>query len=242
MQKSLNIPTTNKKTIFGTLDTPKGKSKGLIIFVHGLTGHQNEHIFFNGAKYFNSKGYSVYRFNLYGGEKNARQLEDTSLKEHIQDVETVVKYFKKEGNQKIFFVGHSLGAIAIIEAKIKNISGIILRDPAFNTKGSISNDLHHKNKTYILDRGIKYIIGEKMYHDLTYTRDHMKDIKDISFPIKIICAGYGDNIREKSKIYYQGANKPKAFSIIPKAFHCFDEEGTEEKLFAETYKRVKKYS
>lgn len=55
MQKEVRIKTTDKKTIFGTLDTPKGKSKGLIIFVHGLTGHHNEHIFFNAAKYFTKK-------------------------------------------------------------------------------------------------------------------------------------------------------------------------------------------
>lgn len=55
MQKEVRIKTTDKKTIFGTLDTPEGKSKGLIIFVHGLTGHRNEHIFFNAAKYFTKK-------------------------------------------------------------------------------------------------------------------------------------------------------------------------------------------
>jgi predicted alpha/beta-fold hydrolase len=55
MQKSLNIPTTDKKTIFGTIDTPKGKSKGLIIFVHGLTDNFNSHFLPNSAKYFTEK-------------------------------------------------------------------------------------------------------------------------------------------------------------------------------------------
>jgi len=52
MQKEIRIKTTDKKTIFGTLDTPKGKSKGLIIFLHGLTSSIQEPIIQNGSKYF----------------------------------------------------------------------------------------------------------------------------------------------------------------------------------------------
>ncbi|MEI7563832.1 MAG: hypothetical protein WCJ39_09760 [bacterium] len=55
MQNSLNIPTTDKKTIFGILATPKGKSKGLVIFIHGLTDSIDSHMYTHGEKYFTSK-------------------------------------------------------------------------------------------------------------------------------------------------------------------------------------------
>jgi len=55
MQKELAIKTTDRKTIFGTLDTPKGKSKGLIILMHGLTSSIQEPIIQNGSKYFAKK-------------------------------------------------------------------------------------------------------------------------------------------------------------------------------------------
>lgn len=96
MQKEVRIKTTDKKTIFGTLDTPKERSKGLIIFVHGLTGHQYEHIFFNAAKFFTKKGYSTYRFDLYGFCKPARILEETCLKTHAEDTNNVIQHFQKQ--------------------------------------------------------------------------------------------------------------------------------------------------
>ncbi len=55
MQKEIRIKTTDKKTIFGILDTPKEKSKGLIIFVHGLTDNFDSHMLPNSAKYFTKK-------------------------------------------------------------------------------------------------------------------------------------------------------------------------------------------
>lgn len=55
MQKEVKIKTGDKKVIYGTLDTV-AKSGTLVIFVHGLGGHQNEHLFYNAVKYFTNQG------------------------------------------------------------------------------------------------------------------------------------------------------------------------------------------
>ena len=49
MEEEIKIPLKNKKYIYGIL---RGSLKNsLIIFVHGFTGHKNEHQFFNGARF-----------------------------------------------------------------------------------------------------------------------------------------------------------------------------------------------
>lgn len=67
MQKQIIIKTKDKQNnIYGVLDYQTKKDK-LIIFVHGLTGHKNEHQFYNASKYFTTKNFAVFRFDLYSG-------------------------------------------------------------------------------------------------------------------------------------------------------------------------------
>ncbi len=244
MQKALNIPTTDKKIIYGKLEIPKAKSKGLIIFIHGLTWDFDHHMYANGAKYFTGKWFTTYRFNLYGDQKQARKLKQASLKNHIQDVNTVSKYFQKKWIQNIFLIGHSFGGLTILYAKLKNITWIILRDPSIGGKELLDDITYHKQTNkYSIDRwdGVIYHIWSNMYKDfLIDSNEHLEKIKKITLPIQIICAEKW--LQKAWKKYYKAAKLPKDFTIIPWATHCFDEKWTEKQLFTETYKRVKKYS
>ena len=243
MGSPLNIKTTNKKIIYGNLETPKGKSKGLIIFVHGLTGSQNEHIFVNGTKYFIKKWYSTYRFNLYGEEKNARKLETTNLKEHIHDLSMVTRHFQKQWIKKIFLVGHSLGGLTILYSNISKIAWIILWDSSIWGKELLSDVTYNKkDDIYIIDRwqGYTYNINKGMYKDFSINpKQHLKQVSKINIPIKIICAEKW--LKNAGTRYYKAANAPKDFVILQWASHCFDEKGAEEKLFTETHKRIRHY-
>lgn len=117
MEKELKIPTPDKKVVVGTLLTAKKKSEILVVFVHGFTGHQNEHIFFNGAKFFSEKGIDSFRFNLYAGEdKNIRRFRDTTISLHGKDISTVVKSFRKK-YKKIYVVGHGYGGTSLLFAE-----------------------------------------------------------------------------------------------------------------------------
>lgn len=249
MQKNLNLKTLDKKIIYWKLDTPKGKSKWLVIFIHGLTDNFDSHMLPNSAKYFTSKWYTTYRFNLYGDEKQARKLKEVRFKNHIQDVNTVIKYFQKAWAQKIFLVGHSLGWLTILYSNIKHVSWIILRDASIGGKDLLDEvDYNVKTGIYSIDRwdGFKHIIGASMYKDfLIKPQKHLEKISKIHIPIKIICAEKW--VQKIWKIiyktaYYEAANEPKKLIIIPGSGHCFDEKWVEQKLFTETYKRVKKYS
>ena len=63
MEKEIKIKTNDKHFIYGVLNTPNKKTEKLIIFVHGLSGHKNEHIFYNAKNFFVKKGYAVFKFD-----------------------------------------------------------------------------------------------------------------------------------------------------------------------------------
>jgi pimeloyl-ACP methyl ester carboxylesterase len=69
--------------------------------------------------------------------------------------------------------------------------------------------------------------------------DGKKTIQNTNVPVKVIVAENG--AMQYGKNYYRYANQPKELSVIKKAGHMFDEEGTEQKFFQETLNWIKKF-
>ena len=104
------------------------QSKGLILFVHGLTSSQDEPMFKEAERYFNEKQYSTFRFNFYGNLEGERKLTDITLQDHITDVNNIIHFLSLQGFSKIFLVGHSYGGIVNLYVKHDRISGILMWD------------------------------------------------------------------------------------------------------------------
>jgi len=240
MEKNVKIKTPDKHTIYGTLTTSKNQSLILIIFVHGLTGFKNEHQFFNGAKFFAAHGFNVFRFDLYSGEKGGRWLRDTSISIHTKDLDAVVKSFKKKF-KKIFVIGHSLGGLTILNSDLANVDGVVLWDSSTNNWPKFKNFFKFKKnlKGFLMNWGMEYVIGKKMYDELMLISAPKELIAKINKPIKIIVAGNG-GLKKAGAEYFRYAKPPKEFAIIAGAGHTFDEEGVEEKLFQSTFDFLKR--
>ena len=242
MEKEIKIPVSGRKCIYGIL---RGSLKNpLIIFVHGLTGHMNEHLFYNASRYFERKEFSCFRFNLYGFEKDARKMAECDLSVHGRDLDSVIEYFKKKKVKRIFVVGHSYGGPAVLFSEKKDYDGIVLWEPSYGLKGCFGRERYVTQlDAYLNDEDWPYgvIFSKKFLADRNVSNERIRKlIHDIRVPVEIICAGKGILIKGGRK-YYAAANKPKKFTIIKKASHCFDEDGTEEKLFKETHFWLKKY-
>lgn len=240
MEKEIIIDTPDGHKIYGFLSTPKEKPDKLVIFVHGFTGNCNEHIFFNGAKYLRGEGIANFRFDLYNWQKGGRTFTDCDIQTHVDDLKTVVEYFKNKF-KKIYLIGHSLGGIVVLQAGL-DVDGIVLWDPS-HAASFIGEDDYEYNEglgAYLLKWGVVFVVGKKMHDDkLQYTAPEIL-MAGIKCPIKIICAGNGV-LKEGGKNYYSLAKEPKELVIIEGAGHTFDEDGVEEKLFAETAEWVDRF-
>lgn len=243
MEREIKIKTTDSKCIYGVLRLPKGKTipseKPLVVFIHGLTGHKNEHHFFNGVRFFEKRGWPTFRFDLYGDEKKSRHLRYCTLETHAEDLDLVIDYFKNKGVKKIFVAGHSYGGLTILMSKKQKYNAVALWDSSYEPFGFLKHAKRikaEKYSGYIKDWGIQFVLGEKMIKEAKKLTGKKCEnlIKSLRVPVKIIVAGKGDSIKDGQK-YFKAANAPKEFMAIKNATHCFDEDGAEEKLFQETY-------
>ncbi len=236
MEEDVKIPLGDNKFAYGTLRDKLGSP--LIIFIHGFTGNKDEHIFFNGAKFFEKNNISSFRFNLYSEEKDARKLNDCTLSIHSKDLDSVVDYFKNK-YPKIFVAGHSFGAITVLLSKKQAFGKAILWDPSPNPDEITGRAKYVKelNKYYLDEWGVASTIGKEMFEE-NNSMDTIELIKNFHVPIKIIAAGNGILI-DSGKKYFKNANEPKAFAVIDGASHIFDEDGAEEELFEETLSFIK---
>jgi len=200
--------------------------------VHGITGHRNEHFFYNGARHFSESGFDTYRFDLYSWEDKGRKLKDCSLKTHASDVDAVVDNFKDEYSQ-IFLVGQSLGGPAILWSSQNGVRSIVLWDPSYKlAEGFLSSVVLNKElNLYVTDFGADYLLSVEMVEDIKRLDERL--LREFKKPTKIICAGdgilYKDWEKDLDKIDVE-----HEMVTIGGAGHCFDEEGVENELFKET--------
>ncbi len=236
MEKELKIKTHDGKYLYGTLGIAKPKSTRLVIFVHGFTGHQNEHIFFNGSRYLTERGFDTFRFNLYGGgQKGSRHFRDVKISLHGKDITTVAKHFRKK-YKRIFIVGHSYGGTSLLFADQSLVQGFVFWDASYiNLKKSDTADLGFNKKVnaYVYDFGFEYMVGRGFIDELKNFPDCGELIMKINKPVLFITSGRKGN-SEAGKKYFDLANKPKKLVSIKHADHCFDNWEDERELFEET--------
>lgn len=240
MEKELRIKTADQKFIYGTFTSSKKKSGTLIIFVHGFTGHQNEHIFFNGAKFFTEKGFDTFRFNLYAGEGGGvRHFRDTKLSLHGEDITTTIKYFR-EKYKKIYVVGHSYGGTSLLFVDQSIVDGFIFWDPSYiDSKDSTGHLKYNKHfDAYILNYGIEIIVGKGFIEELKNFPNCGLLINTINKPVLFVTAGRKGNSKAGIK-YYNKANSPKKLINIKSADHNFNNWNDENMLFKKTYSWLK---
>lgn len=240
MEKVIKIKTPDKHLIYGTLTYHRKKSNKLIVFVHGLTGSQYEHNFFNAAKFFPKRKIDIFRFDLYSDEKKGRRLIETSIKIHSKDFEQVLAHFSKK-YKKIYVIGHSLGGPTILFAKPNHINAIVLWDPSINLKGLKMTKWNREARAFIFyGWSINFLLGREMIEDFKLTGQYEKIASKLNVPLKIICAG--DNFLSREwKRAIKLFNSPKELVNIKGADHGFNQKGKEEELFKETLKWIRKY-
>jgi dienelactone hydrolase len=239
------LKTADKHVIYGIKNSAKGKPKGAVFIVHGLTGHMNEYQLKSAADYFAAQGFDAFRFNLYDGEKGARRLVDCTIKTHADDLNTVLKKFAK-AYKKTFAIGHSYGGTTVMMAQPKALTAASLWDPTFNLKRNQEMfDDSYKKLTggfYSLDWGTTFLIGKAM-HNHGFTLDEKACLamaKNFNHPVQVIHAGDGFYI--KDKLSYHSVGHPKnRHDVVKGTTHCFYEGNTTAELLKKTHAWFKQW-
>ncbi|MDP2593498.1 MAG: hypothetical protein Q8P52_02520 [bacterium] len=242
MEEYINFKSEDGKTIYGTLTKPVSSQPHVVIFSHGFSGHQNEHIFFNGARFFMKHNFSSFRFDYYSDNDGAREMKDADMDTHRMDLRAVTARFKNDF-KKIFFVGHSIGAQVIVRENPKEAAALALWDPSREPKDLVA-DLEYLPdiSSYVMRWNTEFLVSERMAENYKAQPPIPEVMEKVETPVKIIAAGkaYG----EKAEELYFDSNLEKQnreFVSVEGANHTFDAWGTEEKLFEETYVWFKKF-
>ncbi len=230
-EEKIQLPTSDGHVIFGTMNT--AGNDAVIIFVHGFTGHQNEHHYFNAVPFFLAHNFDTCRFDFYARGIKSRSLKNSSLTTHVQDLAVVITYCANQ-YKKLILVGHSLGPLVILQSDLSRISRIVLWDPTMPIhnpaeKNAVFNADLDK---YIFEWGIDFIVSKEMVNEWM-ALDIQKCVKELSVPCKIIFAGNGDKYDVWQK-YLPHFSVEHEHVVVDGATHCFIENGTEKKLFEET--------
>ena len=196
--------------------------KWLIVFVHWLTGSQNEEMFVQWEKIFNKNWYSTLRFNLYWDWLQERKLIEVCLQDNISDVNAVLRYCARLWYKAIFLVWHSYGGIVNLYVDHSNLSWLLMWDSSIWWKWLLK-DVHEDWKWwYYIDRWdwFKHYVSEKFYEDFQIPSEKfLEKMSEITIPVKIIWA---ENwLADAAKRYFECANDPKELNIILKAYHRF---------------------
>ena len=213
----MKFPIPNQYT-YSEVSNPKW----LIIFVHWLTSSQDEEMFIQWEKIFNKNWFSTLRFNLYGDWPEERKLNNISLQDNIDDVNSVLKFWKELWYKSIFLAWHSYGWIANLYADLFNVTWLLMRDSSIWWKWLLDDIYENWNGWHYINwwDGYKHHISEKLYKDFQIPSEKfLEKISEINIPIKIIWAE--DWLAEVAKKYYEYANKPKELDIIQGADHRF---------------------
>lgn len=193
----------------------KGTSKTIIIVCHGLESINNSpEPYFQKIvpEYFSDinkrTDASIFSFDFSGyGESEGKY--SLSLRQHDDEIKTVIDYFSPEYG-KIILYGYSLGGLsaAIASLHYKNVAGLIAINGFFTL--NLSN-LYRSNVSIILS----YLLSHPSFGlELYYRRKELK-IQNITVPALVV---YGDNdsfVKSKQSITFfeKLRTKKKIFTI-----------------------------
>ncbi len=229
-ETKVEILTSDEKVTYA-IKNSVAKNGALVVFVHGLGGNNQRHLFYNGARFFPEKGFDTLRINLYDRPENARKLHECSIDTHAADIDAVIESVK-DTYEKVFLIGHSLAGPSIIYSK-QNVTATVLWDPSIvlDPSQQLSWEEVTPGGDYFLKYGDWKLVSRALHDQWAETNIDM--LKRMKVPTKIIAAGDGPLVDRWNQVLDK-IPVPYEYYIVKGAGHGFDEWGTEEELFAET--------
>lgn len=155
--------------------------KKAILIIHGFAGgtYDEEEL----ANYLElNKGFDVFQFTLPGHEKNLSKVDHN---EWITASEKQVEWLIKNGYNKIYLIGHSMGGVIAthLATKYKEVKKIVLAAPAFQYLNVKKDNLNvgqslKKAPKIIKDYGGDEIIARLLKLNVSVLKEFMALVND----------------------------------------------------------------
>lgn len=210
-----------------------------VVIVHGLTSYIHEALYEDARRYFNRKGYSVFRPELYGWEKDARDLKDCTLQVHGQDLDKLLVYLRKQNHKTIFMIGHSYGCPSVM-CTSEPFSKAVMWDGTYvGMPLSFLGNMKRlpTQKLSIDSSGMGLILGDEMIKEAVKLKGSTGWIGRLKYPTKFIYAGegvlYSYRSMQQKRLLDFGIEC--ATQLMPGADHNFTDDKVKDKLFKASY-------
>ena len=243
-EEHISIKSADEHLIYGTLHSLNQKSDKLIVFAHGLSHSHQHYLPLIAAPFFNNADFDFFAFSFYWRDKKARSLSQTSLKDQISDLKSVITHYQSS-YEDIYLIGHSLGALTALISNIGTIKAQSYWDPAFDVSHfwQVTNGLTpvKGNELYQLNYGNTFLIHAELVEQINDYPDKtcVELAKLIKTPTQLIIPSqsiFDASPHSSPEAYLKALSGPSELIYIEKANHTFTLEGNAEKLFNKALK------
>lgn len=228
------------------------KLKKAILIIHGFAGgtYDEEEL----ANYLElNRGFDVFQFTLPGHEKNLSKVEH---QEWISYSEKQIKWLIKNGYNKIYLIGHSMGGViaTYLASKYKEVKKLVLAAPAFQYLNVIKDDLNVSESLKIApkiikDYGSDEIIARMLKFNVSVIKEFMDLVKHYyDYPKYVTCKtliiqGKNDNLVPESSseyVYHNIKSRAKKLILLEGVTHDIFRHNKKEEIFKLVEKFLKK--
>ncbi len=233
--KKLIIKNLLGEKLVGILHESK-KSNKLVIACHGRVCTKDEHFYPELCKKLEENGFSAFRFDFSGNGESEGKFEDSTITKEIEDIKSVVDFFKKKNYEIFCLIGHSQGAVEVLLHQAKyNSAKAVVDIAAYADQRDATLDKYPDEKMKELNKkeflelnawGKSFRLYKIYFYDRVAYGDIRKKIREIKAPVLVIHGAEDRDVPStNSEKIFSALNKKSRFIPIKDADHFFADEG-----------------
>lgn len=230
-ESTLQFATPDDFLIHGVLNQWQPANR-LLIFVHGLTGEKEFHLYYDAARYFPQRGIDVFRFDLFSNEHKGRTLSDATISSFAADLDSVLAHFSGDYDE-IHVVGHSIGGCIAMNARQAPITSLVLWDTGLYRPSAFEEKVqyHPELDKYVAHLKIEYFLSAAFIEERAMQDERV--VSKVSCPTKLIFAG-NTSLQQTWESRLRFLTVHHDITTIEGAGHGFNEYGVDTPLFEAT--------
>lgn len=232
-ESAMSLALADGKRVHGLLRNDDSRSP-VVLLLHGLTGHMNEHLHFIGARELQRLGYTTFRFNFYGAAGGSRRLVDCTVSTHASDLAEVIRHFRRDApGRPVVVVGHSLGGLTALLCD-EPFDGLVLWDATHGSSIAVLDDVELVRELGLLRwrQRVDHLLNPSMLDEIKVV-DYDGLMAQVKAPALIVAAAEGDR-PDVGRRYLEASSGDCELQVIDGSDHVFSAGESLDRLLAVT--------